>query len=310
VKKFVKDLVVHGALGPIAGKLPLLDRAYRDKVFARHLNLFFGVYATYPEAVAAAAGRADEGGGEAVGYNGLEEAAGHEETHGFDSDEPAREALGLADEALSGLAGVTAVRQVSAFAQMVWLARLLRPGMRVVDVGGGLGLGYWLYRRYFPWPEGAKWTVQEVAATADRGQRLLARGDAAGCPIAGRDRTGLAFASSLAEAGDADILLAAGCLQYLSPDQLADFAALAGTAEAVILNKMPLTQREDYWTLQNLGATAAPYWIANEAAFLGRFAAIGLKATDAWPVPELSVDIPFAPERSVPALKGLVLARE
>ena len=63
----------------------------------------------------------------------------------------------------------------------------------------------------------------------------------------------------------------------------------------LLLNKVPLSEGEEFWSLDNFGPAVAPYRIFNERAFLSYFEERGYVLLDRWHVAELKSDIAFHP---------------
>jgi putative methyltransferase (TIGR04325 family) len=190
--------------------------------------------------------------------------------------------------------------QPSGYPVFFWLRQFLTTGSRLLDIGGSIGLTYYGYRRLAGLPAGIRWQVVEVPAIAAAGRTVAAREAAAG----------LDFVDALADAGPADILLAAGSLQYMEDAVPGLLERLPSPPAQVLVNKVALTEGGSFWTLQNFGPAVVPYRVWNRAEFLGYFASSGYRLRDAWEVAELSLDIPFEPRHSVPALSGFCFERE
>lgn len=190
-------------------------------------------------------------------------------------------------------------QQPSVYPAMFWLQRLLRAGDRIVDIGGGAAITQRQYTARAPLPFGATWTVMDTPAVARFGAGMVTSGAL----------KGVSFVDSLAEAGPCDVLLSAGALQYM-PDGVGMLDdALSKQPRVVILNKLPLSDAADFWTLQNIGPSVCPYRIWRRDDFISAVTAHGYVLADAWAVSELSCDIPFHPELCVPEFSGLVFLR-
>lgn len=187
--------------------------------------------------------------------------------------------------------------QPSLFASLFWLGQVMKPGFRVVDVGGSVGNTYYALTKRVAMPEGASWHVVEVPAVAERGRQLAEA----------RGAKGLTFGSRIEDAGACDLLFSAGCLQYTDLEIGDLLAALPALPRYVLINKLPLAAGKEFWTLQNLGNSVSPYRVYNEGEFLAAFAKRGYRLRDRWPVQELKLEIPFHPELYLREKAGLLL---
>lgn len=277
MRKFAMSLMTTTPFGRWAK--PFLRKPYERHYWSRGMNLMSGVFPSFEEALRhAPPGRPTGWDEKGIAANLVGDKA------------PARAANGP-----DGLPVL--LRQPSTFAVLLWLNKVLKPGDRVVDVGGASGLSYWHYRNYFELPPGVTWTVVDVPAVTARAKALALESGA----------KNLTFSEDLAAVDECDVLMSLGCMQYLSPEALATFMKAAQRARTVIVNKIPLIDGADFWTLQCLATTFAPYRVSNRAGFLRSFSDIGFEVCDAWDVPELSMSIPFEPGHHVPSLKGVVL---
>jgi putative methyltransferase (TIGR04325 family) len=180
-----------------------------------------------------------------------------------------------------------------------WLSQLLAPGCVLLDWGGSVGLTYYGYRARADLPTDLRWIIAEVEAIADQGRR-----------VADRERaTHLSFVTDFASVPACDVLLSAGAIQYMESSIPGLFERLGHRPRFVLLNKVPLSSNEDYWSLQNFGPAISPYRVFNETAFLKYFEDAGYGVRDRWLVAELDLDIPFHPQHCVEAQSGLLFER-
>lgn len=264
---FAKVLIYNHRLGSMLGKVPALAKAYHDKVWRRRVDVVFGVYDTYEQAKAAVP-------------QGV--------VSGWDSN-------ALADH----MSGSLTTDQPSVYPTLFWLKKLLTEGATVVDLGGCLGQVYHTYRQRDALPAGVTWTVVDVPAMVEKGNKLLQTVDA----------PGLRFEADMARIDRCDVLLSAGCLQYMETPIGVILDQMAARPRHLLLNKLPLTKGSAYWTVQNLGHTASPYRIFNEDSLLSELKQAGYALRDRWKVPDLSIEVPFHPDRRVPHFDGLYLDR-
>lgn len=287
MRRVLRAIIMDSSAGAAAGRLPFVRDAYRRYVWPRHMNGLMGDFSSY-EAAAQAALLSP-----ATGWDDPELAR-----HVAGGGKPQAEPAGTPDR-FTPTGMPVMLPQTSAYAVLMWLSKVLKPGMRVVDVGGANGKSYWHYRHYFDWPEGATWTVVDRPALVEYGRQMAAEEKAAG----------LSFATDMDEVLPCDVVLSLGCIQYLPPGDLVKFHRLAASCETLIVNKVALTDAPEWWSVQNYGSTVCPYWIANREAFVASFAAHGLSLADAWTVPEIALEFAFQPERRIGHLMGVVMRR-
>ncbi|GGC58577.1 methyltransferase, TIGR04325 family [Chelatococcus reniformis] len=222
---------------------------------------------------------------------------------GWDDEALAKVLVGDEDQSRSG-PELSKSLQTSQFAVMLWLTKLLRPGDTIIDLGGAGGTFYETCTRYGLLDMPVLWHVVDMPEMIVRGR---ARHEAL------QSKT-ISFGSHLAEAPDSDILLALGAIQYM-PDPLGEtgpgiLESMKALPEHVLINKVPLIDDDDVWTVQSHVTTACPYRLFNRRKFMSYFEAHGYRLHDAWHVPEITVEIPFHPERALPGLEGVYFRRD
>jgi putative methyltransferase (TIGR04325 family) len=173
-----------------------------------------------------------------------------------------------------------------------WITRTLQPGAQVVDLGGGQG--------------GLQRRLAAANALQDRVDWLVVETPTQ--VAASEPADGLRFADTLPEEAP-DLLIVSGYLQYTHEDMVAFLAGLPWQPRHILINKTPIAHGQAFWTLQNLGVAVAPYRVYREADFMAAIDRAGYAVLDRWTARELAVDVPFHPERRVPALTGLWLEK-
>jgi putative methyltransferase (TIGR04325 family) len=176
---------------------------------------------------------------------------------------------------------------------MFWLDRILGGAQVLFDWGGNVGTTYLTYRKYVKYPERMQWIVNDVPAVVALGRRTAAW----------EHLPDLTFTTSFERLHDADILFAAGSLQFIE-DPFGPLERAAALPRYVLVNKTPLYEREPKVTLQNLGTAIAPYHLFNRRAFLRKFYDLGYEPVDAWSTPGLGCEVPFFPAYSIGAFSG------
>ena len=186
--------------------------------------------------------------------------------------------------------------RLSTYPVFFWLSQLYRENDALVDAGGSIGVTYYGYKRLGKLPRGATWTVVEVTKIAEEGTRIAQREQAAG----------LSFLDRLQDVPRCDILISCGAMQFMETSIPGMLEALPAKPRYLILNKLPITPYEDFWTLQNYGPAVTPNRLYNERKFLEYFNGHGYRLRDRWDVQDLDCIIPFHPERYLKEFAGFV----
>lgn len=180
---------------------------------------------------------------------------------------------------------------INDYPMMFWLDRFLTQGARrIFDLGGHIGIAYYAYQKYLSYPEGLRWTVQDVPAVNEAGRRWATAHDPA---------RRLGFADDVSEASGSDILFAAGSLQYLDFTLAEAISRMAARPAYLLLNSVPVHPSQSYFTVQNIGVALCPYRVTADRAFLGGLAELGYVLQDRWENPQRHCTVPFHPELSL-----------
>ena len=179
---------------------------------------------------------------------------------------------------------------------LFWLAPLLRNPIRLFDYGGHCGTHFYAYARYVDYSPSLQWVVCDLPEIIRCGAQIAAE----------QDKKQLAFTDRFEESDGADVLLAAGSLQYIeSPPFSVTLARLNSLPRHILINKLSLHEGPLIVTLQNGGVAYHPMYVFNRQEFIDSVCAIGYELIDNWAVPSHSGRIPFHPEASFPAHSGL-----
>jgi len=192
-----------------------------------------------------------------------------------------------------------APNRAAAFPVFFWLSQILRDGQTVLDFGGSIGVTYYSYSRRARLPDKLRWIIIETPAIAAQGKRIAARESA----------ESLEFGTNLNAVPSCDLLLALGVVQYLKDPIQELLGTLTAKPPHIIVNKVVLTEKEPFWTLQNSGVNVCPYHVFNEKTFIRSFEEAGYRLRDRWGVYEIDCYIPLHPERCAPYLSGLYFQR-
>lgn len=182
---------------------------------------------------------------------------------------------------------------------ILWLDRLTRPGLRLLDAGGHMGTKHIAFAPLLD-VAAFGWTVYDLPAIV---RAARARQAAGGLPA------DLRFESDLAAVGGVDLLLASGLLQYLDVPFTAFLDRLPTRPGHILLNKVATRDGASVTTLEKIGAARVPYQIRARAGFEAEVAAAGYRVLDQWQIPSLSHLIATHPALGPSTSRGYVLER-
>lgn len=165
---------------------------------------------------------------------------------------------------------------------LYWLAKVLPGNARLLDAGGHMGTKYRAFRGHLDAAEHLEWIVYDVPAIVRAGR---ARAEAEGLAA-------LKFVDAMAEAGDIDVMLASGLLQYLDRPFARFMGELPRLPRHLLLNKVATRNGPTVVTLENFGVADVPYQIRDLSAFLTELDALGYDIVDQWTLPGLTHVIP------------------
>lgn len=179
-----------------------------------------------------------------------------------------------------------------------WLHRALRTGRTILEIGGHVGVAYYSFERLLASPETLSWTILDTRAVADAGRQLARE----------RGRGNLHFVTDFSEVtGAVDILFASGSLQYVEGPLLPErVKAMAAPPAHILINKTPVTDREGFVTLQDIGLSRCPYRVHGRAELIDPLLAMGYALVDSWRKDRRLV-VPGHPERTLEHYSGYYL---
>lgn len=243
----------------------IVEREQRARFVAnRDRNLFLGVYDSWDEAAAAAAGYGT------AGYDNAPSAQLYDHRLRIDAhDYPA----------------------------LYWIRRSRDDGLhRVVDLGGAIGIKFIAFREALaPWPQ-LVWTVHDVPAMLEHGAALAAeRGDAARLRFE-RDFDALD--------GACDLLYASGVLQYLPRTLPQMLDGWRERPRRIVVNTAAIHPEREYYTVNSLGTAFCPYRVQTQARLVAGLRALGYRLREAWVNPGKALEIPHRPEFSLDSYGG------
>jgi putative methyltransferase (TIGR04325 family) len=181
-----------------------------------------------------------------------------------------------------------------------WLSTLLPEIRTVFDLGGHVGVHFYGYRPYLTVPAALRWTVCEQPQVVDLARSLHPD----------HESHGLSFATDWASAEGSDVLLSAGCIQYLETPLATSLGEMRKPPQHLLLNKLPLYDRSTRVTLQNTGRSFTPCWMFERKALVADLERLGYRVVDEWSCPRRGLEIPFHADHTIKMFTGLYLKHE
>ena len=188
----------------------------------------------------------------------------------------------------------------SDYAVLFWLRDLLNDQTRLFDFGGHIGVSYYGWQHYLPYPPGMQWRVCDTPAVVREGEAFARE----------RGAEHLFFTDDLATGQDTTIFMAAGSLQYVDMSVADILAKMGARPQHLLINKMPLYDGETFVTVQSTGRAFHPYRISNREEFVAGITALGYRVVDDWTNRETWCQIPHTRGRDIDAYSGYYFVRE
>lgn len=158
---------------------------------------------------------------------------------------------------------------------MYWLRSAFADSSSIFEVGGHVGTAYYGFQGVLDYPDDLRWTIWDVPSIV-----------AAGRDLAVRKGSSLEFTEDPLGEPEANVLMAAGALQYIDQPRLEDFVATrAGHLRHVLINLTPVHDGPEFVTLQNIGPVVCPYRIFNRRQLIGKLEELGYCLVDSWEKP-------------------------
>jgi putative methyltransferase (TIGR04325 family) len=180
---------------------------------------------------------------------------------------------------------------------LFWLQKLLPELRAVFDWGGNVGMSYYGFRRYIDYPEALRWVINDVPAVVALGRKIAAEEGA----------RSLVFTTGFEELAQADLLLAAGCLQLIE-DPWTPLRTASQLPRHLLINKLPVFDHRSAVTLHNMGTAIMPYHLFNRVEFVASLEDLGYRLIDSWTNP-YGCRIPLHPSHSIAAYSGFYFRR-
>jgi putative methyltransferase (TIGR04325 family) len=153
----------------------------------------------------------------------------------------------------------------------------------LIDFGGHIGVKYYAYKQLVPNMHELIWKVVDVPFCVERGRKEALR----------RGAANLLFSSNVLEAGECDILLISGALQYVTESIGEILDSMVRFPSLIIINKLPVHLGPEIYTIENFGKAKIPYRFFNKKGFNEKLLSKNFIKIDTWTIPSRNISIPF-----------------
>jgi putative methyltransferase (TIGR04325 family) len=171
---------------------------------------------------------------------------------------------------------------------LFWLRTAFEDSRSVFEIGGHVGVAYYGFAQVLAYPRDLVWTICDVPTVVAAGEALARE----------RGRTNVHFVTSPAQAEGADIVLAAGALQYVESPSLAEtIGSFRVRPRHVLVNTTPVYDGPAFITLQNIGTAYCPYRVFNRKEFVRAMRNAGYSLVSTWQK-ERAFRVPRHPDKS------------
>lgn len=183
--------------------------------------------------------------------------------------------------------------------RLVQILSGLMPEVKTLfDLGGSIGFSFYQYRSRAPYPPALRWTICEVPFVNELGRRIALK----------RGETQLFFTDNQQDGENTDVYLTCGALQYFEGSFADILGKLKEKPRHVLINRIPLTERGTFFTLQHSVYSVIPYRVDNMNDFVSGIEALGYKLVEQWKVDRFC-DIILRPDHFVRHYYGFHFVR-
>ena len=184
---------------------------------------------------------------------------------------------------------------------LFWLYKIFNSEniTNLFDFGGSVGVTYYAFSKYFTYPSNLHWTVCELPEVVDSGKKIKER-------LGGEQ---LLFTTDRQLMRAADIFYISGVVHYIE-EKLSDLLEKNNARpEYIIINKMPLSQTNEFVTIESGGGGYYPCKIEREASFISSMKNIGYNEADRWKCVEHKMNVILHPELSFASFRGFIFKK-
>ena len=179
---------------------------------------------------------------------------------------------------------------------LFWLEKLNTQDTNyLLDFGGHIGLSYYSHSKALS--KKINWQVYDLPAVVKEGRKFASGNDEQQC---------LSFIDHLSQAKPSEFFLASGSLQYLEEDLVEILQKLPQLPPYVMINMLPVTDTQSFYTVQSIGTAFCPYRIFNGEEMVRHMSSIGYTLVDRWQNHDKGCHIAFHDHKSLSFYTGFL----
>ena len=175
-----------------------------------------------------------------------------------------------------------------------WLSQLTKVHAEVLELGGNVGWAHYSYQKFFEYPVDLRWTIVETPSVIENGTRIARA----------LENRQLDFIENIGADAQAPIFLSSGTLQYLADSLPEIISRMTKLPEHVIINRTPMVDGPEFWTVQNLGPSELPYKVQNRKQLIESMAKLAYEVRDSWNN-DRKIEVPFRSKHVVDGFDGV-----
>ena len=161
---------------------------------------------------------------------------------------------------------------------LFWLRTALQDSHSLFEIGGHVGEAFYAFSRVLSYPPDLQWTILDVPSINAWGRDLAEK----------RGKTNLHFVEHVNQVDGADIVFAAGSLQYIDQPSLPGMiAAFRHKPKHILINITPVYDGPSFVTVQNIGTVYCPYRVFNREELISALDKLGYALIDSWKKPRV-----------------------
>jgi putative methyltransferase (TIGR04325 family) len=175
-------------------------------------------------------------------------------------------------------------------------SKLENPPRRILDLGGNMGNIFYTYQNYLQFPEDTEWSILDLQEVRAAGERVAAD----------KSESRIRYVDSIESSGEIDLFLSSGSLHYFDEPLAGLLGRLPGLPRYVIINRVPVCEGQQIYTVQDSRSFLIPCKIRNRTQLVAEMQELGYELEAFWDAHQLSLRVPLYPDSSAHTYSGFL----